>query len=312
MHPSTLHQIHRFGGPEVLSHDRTSLPAPGPSQAIVRVHAASVNPVDFKIRSGGYPSATEDDLPIAMGRDISGVIEAAGMDCPFSEGDEIFAMVGSGRGGYADRTLIEAEEAALKPKTISHAEAASVPLAGLTAWQGLFEHGRLEAGQRVLIHGGAGGVGHFAVQFAKQIGAFVSATAAGRDKDFLLSLGADQVIDYKNERFENLVSDIDLVFDLIAGQVQDRSWSVLKRGGALVSTLDAPSQERADEKDAVGINFLVHRDVVHLAQIAKLIDEGRVRPHVMKKFPLDDAAAAQRALEQNHTVGKIVLIAIED
>lgn len=312
MHPNTHYQIHRFGGPDVLSHDRTSVPLAYGAQAVIRVHAASVNPVDFKIRSGEYPSATEDDLPIAMGRDISGVVEQAGPESPFSEGDAVFAIIGNGRGGYAERVLIEAEEGASKPHGISHVEAAAVPLAALTAWQGLFEHGGLERGQRVLIHGAAGGVGHFAVQFAKHACAFVAVTASGRDRDFLASLGVDQFIDYKAEQFEHLVSDIDLVFDLIAGEVQEQSWSVLKRGGALVSTLSPPSQKKADSKDAVGINFLVQPNAGQLTKIAGLIEEGAVHPHVMKRFPLAEAADAQRALEEDHTVGKIVLVAIDD
>ncbi|HVW92284.1 MAG TPA: NADP-dependent oxidoreductase [Devosia sp.] len=238
-------RIHEFGGPDVLQRDDVQRPAAGPGELLVRVAAASVNPVDFKMRAGGY-SRQQQDLPITLGRDLAGTVEQVGPGVSgFSTGDEIFALLGRDRGTYAEYVLVKPEEAARKPKNLSFIEAAAVPLAGLTAWQGLFDQGGLAAGQRVLIHGGAGGVGHLAVQFAKAHGAFVATTASAQDADYLRGIGADEVIDYKNQRFEDELSGMDLVYDLIGGETQARSWDVLKPGGIIVSTLGEPSQEEA-------------------------------------------------------------------
>ena len=178
-------RIHAFGASDVLEMDNVQLPDPGPGEMLVKVMAASVNPVDFKIRKGEYPKVSEDQLPFPMGRDVSGVVIAAGEDSRFETGSEIFAMIGQGRGGYADQVIVQSGEAAAKPASLSHAEAAAVPLAGLTAWQGLIDRGGLTSGQKVLIHGGAGGVGHFAVQIAKVRGAEVFTTAKEQDRQLL-------------------------------------------------------------------------------------------------------------------------------
>ena len=182
-----------------------------------------------------------------------------------------------------------------------------MPLAATTALQGLFDHGGLLAGQRVLIHGGAGGVGHFAIPLAKAEGAYVATTVSSEDKEFALALGADQVIDYKSERFEDEVPEIDLVLDLVAGDVQERSWAVLKDGGTIVSTLARPSERQANIHHARGVNYVAQPDGAELAHIGRLIDEGKVRPHVQSKYPLEQAAAAQDKLEHHHVQGKIVL-----
>jgi NADPH:quinone reductase-like Zn-dependent oxidoreductase len=217
-------RIHRFGGPEVLTLDDVPWPQPKDDEVLVRVHAASVNPVDYKIRAGSY-SVKEDQLPYTLGRDLSGTVELLGTRArTLKAGDPIFAFIGMDRGTYAEYVVVKAMEMAAKPDTLDHVQAAAVPLAGLTAWQGLFDHGHLQAGQRALIHGGAGGVGHLAVQFAKAKGAVVLTTASGSDLEFMRELGADEVIDYRAERFEDRVSDVDLVFDLVSGDTQDRSW----------------------------------------------------------------------------------------
>lgn len=301
-------RIHQFGGPQVLQADMVDRPEPAADELLVRVHAASINPVDYKMRSGGYPAAEEKDLPLTLGRDLSGVVETEGDDVSdFGEGDAIFAFIGQGRGAYGEYALVKRSEAAPKPTNISHAEAASIPLAGLTAWQGLFDHGQLKAGQRVLIHGGAGGVGHMAIQFAKHRGATVLTTASGEDAEFLRGIGADQVIDYKNERFEEQASDIDLVFDLIGGETQERSWSVLKKGGVLVSTLGEPPQDKARQHGVRGVGYLAQPDADQLAQIGRLIQEERVHPRVAATYRLSEAGAAQDRLENEHVQGKIVL-----
>ncbi|MER8769713.1 NADP-dependent oxidoreductase [Mesorhizobium sp. M0092] len=182
-----------------------------------------------------------------------------------------------------------------------------MPLAGLTAWQGLFDHGGLKSGQRVLIHGGAGGVGHLAVQFAKVAGAFVATTVSAQDFNFVRALGADQAVDYKNQRFEEVVEDVNLVFDLVAGETQDRSWDVLKPGGTLVSTLSEPSAEKARQHRARGVSYLTKPNAAQLAEISRLIDAGKVRPFVQAIYPLEDVAKAEERLEKQHTRGKIVL-----
>jgi NADPH:quinone reductase-like Zn-dependent oxidoreductase len=300
-------RIHRFGGPEVLTLDDVPWPQPKDDEVLVRVHAASVNPVDYKIRAGSY-SVKEDQLPYTLGRDLSGTVELLGTRAhTLKAGDPIFAFIGMDRGTYAEYVVVKAMEMTAKPDTLDHVQAAAVPLAGLTAWQGLFDHGHLQAEQRVLIHGGAGGVGHLAVQFAKARGAVVLTTALGSDLDFVRELGADEVIDYKAERFEDRVSDVDLVFDLISGDTQDRSWGVLKEGGILISTLGQPPAERAAQHNVQAAGYRAQPNPAQLSEIGRLIDDGQVRVVVDRIFPLAGAGAAQDYLEQEHVCGKVVL-----
>jgi NADPH:quinone reductase-like Zn-dependent oxidoreductase len=302
-------RVHRFGGPEVLDLDELPWPQPLDDEVLLKVHAASLNPVDFKMRSGKYPAVKQDQLPVVLGRDVSGTVELCGTRAhTLKKGDPIFAMLGQDRGGYAEYVVVKAVEMAAKPDSLDHVSAAAVPLAGLTAWQGLFDHGGLRPGQRVLIHGGAGGVGHFAVQFAKAKGAWVATTASERDLDFVRELGADQAINYRGERFEDVLGDkVDLVFDLIAGETQDRSWAVLKEGGMLVSTLGPPAVEKAEAHGAHGIGYLVEPNASQLGEIGRLIDSGHVRVSVERTFRLEEAGAAQDHLEGDHVRGKVVL-----
>jgi NADPH:quinone reductase-like Zn-dependent oxidoreductase len=300
-------RIHRFGGPEVLMLDDVPWPQPKDDEVLVRVHAASVNPVDYKIRSGSS-SVKEDQLPYTLGRDLSGTVELLGTRAhTLKAGDPIFAFIGLDRGTYAEYVVVKAMEMATKPETLDHVQATAVPLAGLTAWQGLFDHGQVQAGQRVLIHGGAGGVGHLAVQFAKAKGATVLTTASGVDLDFVHGLGADEVIDYKVERFEDRARDIDLVFDLIAGETQNRSWGVLKEGGILVSTLGQPPAEKAAQHSVRAAGYRAQPNPAQLSEIRRLIDDGQVRVVVDRVFPLTEAGAAQEYLEREHVRGKVVL-----
>ena len=299
-------RIHRFGGPEVLEIEELPDPEPRAGELLVRVLASSVNPVDFKMREGEHGDA--DQLPMAMGRDVAGIVERLG---PGAEGfaveDRVYAMLPFERGGGAELVAVPVDACAAWPRRLDALAAASVPLAALTAWQGLFEQGALEAGQHVLIQGAGGGVGHFAVQFARARGARITVTASAEDRDFLTGIGADQVIDYRAERFEDVVSEVDLVLDLIGGETQERSWSVLREGGTLVSTLTPPSQEKAAQRRARGVNFMAHPDGGQLAEIAALIDSGDVTPHVDRVFPFDQVAEAQRFLEKEHIRGKVVL-----
>ncbi|MDB5444435.1 MAG: oxidoreductase [Phenylobacterium sp.] len=299
-------RIHEFGGPDALKLDDLPKPRPGPGEVLVRVLAASVNPVDYKIRQGGYLSA--DALPLTLGRDIAGLVETVGDGVTgFQPGDAIYAMLDRSHGGYAEYVAEKAENCAKKPERLDFIRAAAVPLAGLTAWQGLFDQGGLRSGQRTLIQGAAGGVGHFAVQFAKARGAEVIATCSGEDVDFVRRLGADQVIDYQAERFEDRVRDVDLVYDLVDGESQDRSWAVLKDGGVMVSTLKEPDKAKAAAKHARGVHYMAQPNGAQLTEIARLIDAGQVTPHIEAVFPLSQAGQAEQALETRHVRGKVVL-----
>ena len=299
-------RIHRFGGPEVLQLDDIPRPTARDGKLLVRVAAASVNPVDYKIRRGGYPLVTEKDLPVTLGRDVAGVVETAGG--AFQAGDEVYAHLDWVDGGYAEYALAVATGVAAKPKSLDMPRAAAVPLAATTAWQGLFDHGGLKAGQRVLIHGGSGGVGGFAVQFAKVAGAYVIATASGDGVEAVRAHGADEAIDYRRERFEDVARDVDLVLDLIGGDTQTRSFAVLRPGGALISTVQAPDKALAAAKRLKAERYGATPNAGELAQIAALIDAGKVTVEIARTFPLAEAAAAQRFLEEEHPHGKVVLI----
>jgi NADPH:quinone reductase-like Zn-dependent oxidoreductase len=301
-------RIHTFGAADVVTLDDVPKPQPKRDEVLVKVHAASVNPVDYKIRSGQYPKVQREQLPMTLGRDVAGVVERCGeavTSC--KKGDSVYAMLDGGSGGYAEYAIVKEHDLAKKPKSLDYREAAAVPLAALTAWQGLFDHGKLESGQHVLIHGGAGGVGHFAIQFAKEKGATVSTTVASEDVDFVHELGVDRAIDYRNERFEDRVRDVDLVLDLVGGDAQERSWNVLRESGALISTLSQPSQDKARARGARGENYLSQPNAAELREIAQLIDAGKVAPHVDAVYDLSEAASAQRRLEDGHVRGKVVI-----
>jgi NADPH:quinone reductase-like Zn-dependent oxidoreductase len=301
-------RIHRFGGPDVLQLDNVEPSLPDASQVLVLVKAASINPVDFKIRNGQYPAVKEDRLPYTLGRDVSGIVEKCGAQATqFKIGDQVLGMVGISGGGYAEKAVLDQQALALRPLLVDHAHSAAIPLAGQTAWQGLFRHGQLKSGQSVLIHGGSGGVGHFAIQFAKTMGARVLTTVSTDNLEFARRLGADVVIDYKTQRFEEQAQDLDLVFDLIDGETRERSWKLLKRGGVLVSTLTEPSQETALRHGVRALRYTVEPNGSELAEIADLVASGKVKPHVQKIFRLEEASQAMALVESGGSVGKVVL-----
>jgi NADPH:quinone reductase-like Zn-dependent oxidoreductase len=299
-------RIHVFGDFDKLRSEDLPIPEPGPGEVRIRVMAASVNPVDYKILHGKF--LQPDALPATLGRDVAGVVEKLGPGVSDPQvGDEVYALLGQDHGGFVEFVAEKADLCAYKPASLDFVEAAATPLAGLTAWQGLFDQGRLQPGQRVLIHGAAGGVGHLAVQFARARGCEVVATCSGEDVEFVEGLGAAVVIDYHKQRFEDLAGEVDLVFDLIGGDVQTRSWTVLKDGGALVSTLQQPDQARAQAKGARAIVYMAQGSGGELAEIARLTDDDEVTPEVARVFPLDEVAEAERTLETQHVRGKIVL-----
>jgi len=300
--------IHSFGGPEVLQLEELPVPEPAQGEVLVRVHAASVNPVDWKTREGKYPPVSAQRLPLVLGRDVAGHVERCGPGVRgFSAGEAVYAMLDREHGGYAEYVIVKADDLAAKPERLDFTGAAAVPLAAMTAWQGLFDHGQLVSGQHVLIHGGAGGVGHLAVQLAKARGAHVTTVVSAEDAEFARQLGADEIIDYKHERFEERVHDVDLVFDLIDGETQERSWQVLKRGGTLISTLRKPSEERARTLGARAANYQAQPNAAELDAISRLIDDNRLRPHIERVFPLEQAREAQQIQQNGHLRGKVVL-----
>jgi NADPH:quinone reductase-like Zn-dependent oxidoreductase len=300
-------RIHQFGGPAILRTESVDRPTLKTSEVLVKIRGAGINPVDAKIRDGTFPKIKQDQLPIILGRDICGVIEdSGGEQSEWPSGTEVFALLEWSLGGYAEYVAVSSALLTCKPAKLDTVESASVPLASLTAWQGLFDHGGLKKGQTVLIHAGAGGVGHFAIQFAKVRGARVVTTASANNLDFVSQLGADIVIDYKKQKFEEVAKDIDVVFDLIGGETRERSWRVLKRGGILVSTLGQPDGKQADKYGVRAVGFMTEPNPSQLNEIRDLIDAGKVSPAVTKSFSLDNAADAHTYLEKQHPRGKVV------
>ena len=302
-------RIHEFGGPDVLRTDDIPVPQPGDDEVLVKVYATSINPIDWKIRSGASQARFPVTFPFTLGWDVSGVVEQKGDKVTdFEVGAEVYSRPSPARNGaYAEYIVIKASEVARKPNTIDHVHAASVPLAGLTAWQGLFEHGKLQKGERVLIHAASGGVGTFAVQFAKWKGAYVIGTTSEKNIDLVKQLGADEVIDYKNEQFDEKLKDIDLVFDMVGSDTQKRSIKVLKNGGRLVTTVKPEETREAKDKNIHVQGYMALSKPADLAQIADLIDDGKIKPVIAKILTLDDAKQAQELSEKGHVAGKIVL-----
>ncbi|PWJ94167.1 NADPH:quinone reductase-like Zn-dependent oxidoreductase [Mesorhizobium loti] len=297
------------GGPDVLVIANQPDPTPKAGEVLVRVKAAGINPVDGSVRAGHYQLLGEP--PFILGWDISGTIEALGAGVTgFKIGDEVFGMPRFPKqaAAYAELAAVPADEIALKPKGADHLQAGALPLAGLTAWQGLVRHGGLKSGQRVLVHAGAGGVGHLAVQIAKARGAYVIATARPQKLDFVRKLGADEVIDYTKGDFTDQVRDIDLVLEPLGGEHAERSLKVLKRGGVLVSLLNVSDATRA-QASAQGIRverMSVVPDRKGLQELAQLIDAKKLAVHVAKSFPLDRAGAAHAFLATK-PIGKVAL-----
>jgi len=301
-------RIHNYGGPEVLTLEEAPTPTPKAGEVLVKVHAASVNPVDWKIREGHMKAMIPVQFPATLGCDFAGVIEAVGPDVTeWQVGQSVFGAPAMSNGTYAQYVVAASQTIAEKPRNMDFAQAASLPVAALTAWQGLFDHGHLQAGQSVLIHGGAGGVGMFAVQFAKWKGATVYATAGKYDKDWVRELGADTVIDYKNERFEDSVKEVDLVLDLIGGETQARSFAVIKPGGALISAAQPPDPDAGKDRNIRAEMMRMTPTTAQLKEVADLIDSGKIKTFIGATFPLSETKQAQELSQNGHVRGKIVL-----
>jgi NADPH:quinone reductase-like Zn-dependent oxidoreductase len=302
-------RIHEYGGPEVLKYEDGPRPAPGTGEVLIRVHAAGINPMDWKVRAGYLKDYLPYKLPMVPGWDVSGVIEATGAGVTrWQQGQEVYARPDISRdGAYAEYVVVREGEIALKPHSIDHVRAAAVPLAALTAWQALFDAAGLSAGQKILIQGAAGGVGSFAVQLAKWKGAHVIGTASGGNQAFLRTLGADETLDYEKTRFEEAVHDVDVVLDTIGGDTMARSWQTLKKGGILVSINGQPTAEEAVKHGVRQASVYLQPKPGQLAEIAGLVDAGKVKPVVETVLPLADARRAHELSQTGHTRGKIVL-----
>lgn len=299
-------RIHQYGGPEVLAQVEMQRPTPGPNEVLIKVAAASVNPIDWKLRAGYVKEVFPLTFPSTLGWDVSGTVEEAGADVTqFKRGDQVYALLEGG--GYAEYAVAKEAIVTKKPRTLDYVHAATVPVAGVTAWQALFEVAQLRAGQKVLIHASAGGVGNFAVQFAKAKGAYVIGTASSRNQAFLHELGVDQAIDYEKTRFEDVVRDVDVVLDPLGGETQERSFKTLKKGGILVSLVQPPSEELAKKHGVRALFYGAHASSSDLAQIAKLIDSGKVKTVVDTVLPLAEARRAHELSQGGHVRGKIVL-----
>jgi len=300
---------HEYGGPEVLKYEDVPRPEPKENQILLRVIAAGVNPVDAMIRSGMFGKSAKDAFPLTPGADIAGIVEKVGSKVTkFKAGDPVFAYVSvEGGGGYADYALAAERDAAAKPKSLTYVEAAAVPIVALTAWQALIDTAKMGAGQTVLIHGGSGGVGSFAIQIAKARGAKVIATASTANQDLLKELGADVVVDYTKQKFEDVAKDVDVVLDSVGKDTLARSYGVMKKGGFIVSIVADPNQTQLDKYAIRGAGISVEPNGDELAQIGRLIDEKRIKVIVSQTFPLTEAAKAQEQVATHHTRGKIVL-----
>ena len=301
-------RIHRFGPPEVISLDDLPKPEPDRGEVVVRVKAAGIGPWDALIRSG--KSVLPQPLPLILGSDLSGEVDSVGVGVEkFKVGDEVFGVTNERfTGAYAEYAVAKAEMLAPKPKRLNHTHAASIPVVAVTAWQMVFDLAQLSSGQAVLVHGGAGNVGGYAVQLAKRVGAMVIATASVENNSYVRRLGADGVIDYRAKRFEERVKDIDVVLDTVGGETLDRSYGVLKRGGIVVSAAAQPSRERAEQHGVRAIFFLVQVTTDRLTMIGAMIDAGTLQSEVGEVLWLDEARKGHEMLEgAPHRRGKIVI-----
>ncbi|MGW0570737.1 NADP-dependent oxidoreductase [Streptomyces tauricus] len=299
-----------LGGTEVLKEVEREIPQPGPSEVLVRVHAAGLNPTDWKHRAnGGFLKKP----PFVLGWDVSGVVEAVGLGVAVHKpGDEVFGMLPYpyGVGAHAEYVIAPARALARKPAEVDHTQAGALPLAALTAWQALVDTADVRPGQRVLIHAAAGGVGHLAVQIAKERGAYVIGTASAGKHEFLRGLGADELVDYRETDFAEAVRDVDVVLDTIGGDYRSRSLRTLRPGGLLVSILVSGTTELAEEAEDLGVRaveMLVEADQAGMSAIAGLVAAGSLRATIAEVFPLAEAAKAHALGDTGRTVGKLVL-----
>ena len=298
---------HEYGAPEVLKFEEVPRPEPKEDEALVRVIASGVNPADPLTLSGKYAREFGTHLPLIPGYDIAGTVEKIGSNVTkLKVGDAVYGYPTFG-GGWADYVTVKEWEVAAKPKSLNFGEAASVPMGALTAWQALVDVAKLHAGQSILIHGASGGVGSFAVQIAKARGARVIATASTANQDLLKQLGADVAVDYTKTRFEDVAKDVDAVLDPVGKETLSRSYDVVKKGGMVMSLVALPDRAELKKREIHGAAISVHPNAADLAEIAQLVDAGKIKPMVTQVLPLSEAIAAQQQAATHHTRGKVVL-----
>jgi NADPH:quinone reductase-like Zn-dependent oxidoreductase len=307
-------QISRYGSSDVIEINQNApQPTLSSGKVLVSIKAAGVNPVDWKIREGAFQQMIQLQFPSTLGIDFSGVIKQVGegvSNSDFKQGDEVYGQAGvtnGGSGAFAEMALAKTDSIANKPKRLSHIEAAALPLVGVSAWRALTENIGLSKGQRILIHGGAGGIGSIAIQLAKYLGAEIATTVSANDKQFVQELGADVVIDYKSQNFEDLLHDYDSVFDTVGGQTYKRSFKVLKKGGIIVSMLEQPNSELMDRHDVKAIFQFTQADRERLTKLAQWVDQNNIKVNVDRTFLLAEAADALDYQKDVHPRGKVVL-----
>ena len=307
-------QINKYGSSEAVEiNQNTPEPTLSSGKVLVSIKAAGVNPVDWKIREGAFQQMISLQFPSTLGIDFSGVIKQGGeggSSSDFKQGDEVYGQAGvtnEGSGAFAEMALAKTDSIANKPKRLSHIEAAALPLVGVSAWRALTENIGLSKGQRILIHGGAGGIGSIAIQLAKYLGAEIATTVSANDKQFVQELGADVVIDYKSQNFEDLLHDYDSVFDTVGGQTYKRSFKVLKKGGIIVSMLEQPNSELMNQYNIKAIFQFTQADRERLTKLAKWVDQNNIKVNVDRTFSLAEAADALDYQKDVHPRGKVVL-----
>ena len=307
-------QIKKYGSNDVVEVNETaSAPSLSSGKILVNIKASGVNPVDWKIREGYMQQIMPLQFPSTLGLDFSGVVKQVEEDAhsDFKQGDEVYgqaSIFSGGSGAFAELALASKDSIAHKPKTLNYLEAAALPLVGVSAWQALVEHIRLSKDKKVLVQGGAGGIGSIAIQLAKHLGAFVATTVSTDDKQFVQELGADQVIDYKTENFEDIVHDYDAVFDTVSGDTYKRSFKVLKKGsGMIVSTLEQPNSELMNQYGIKAVFLFSQVNRQRLTRLAEWIDQNNIRVNIDKTFSLDEAAKALDYQKEGHPRGKLVL-----
>jgi len=303
-------QIKDYGGEEAVTVNEVPKPVAGEGYVLVAVRAAGANPFDYKVRDGSYKDYFPVPLPAVLGGDVAGTVAEIGKGVSgFTVGQEVYGMAGAagGQGSFSEFTPVKDEQLAAKPASVDFVTAAALPLAGVSAYQALVDHMGLKAGQKILIHGGAGGIGSLAIQIAKNLGVYVATTADAPDIDYVKSLGADEAIDYKTQDFAKELKDYDAVFDTVGGETNTSSYTVLKAGGTLVSMVEAPDEALVKRHNVNYVQQSSQATSERLTKIAELVDAGKLKVNVDKTFPLAEAAAALEYLKTGHPRGKVVI-----
>jgi NADPH:quinone reductase-like Zn-dependent oxidoreductase len=308
-------QINKYGSSDVIEiNENTPVPSVSPGKVLVAIKAAGVNPADWKISEGVFQQMFPLQFPSTLGLDFAGVIKQVGegvSTSDFTQGDEVYGQAGvtsGGSGAFAEMAVANMKSIAIKPKRLSFPQAAGLPLVGVAAWRVLTEDMSLSKGQKILIHGGAGGIGSIAIQLAKSLGAYVATTVSATDKPFVQELGADTIIDYKTQTFEDLLQNYDAVFDTVGGDTYRRSFKVLKKGGVIVSMLEQPNSELMNQYGVKAIFQFTQPDKEHLAKVAQWVDQNNIRINVEKEFSLDEASNALDYQKNVHPRGKVALV----